>query len=245
MIWIDKKRFKETYSILKQKTNMKPIFVDLKRFIEDAYSITVYNIFYEPIKSGFFNKPNKNSYIYGKKYRLIIYVSSYSEREKMQNRVDVQMENAPNAFKMVNDKDIQNTILNKFFQLSEKYNFKINVKKEDIWVDYFYWFSSQYMSLIVSKVQQKLIKDILSEYKKKSNIWGIHTGTFGIVIYYNTDSNKLVNQQNGISEEIKNKIYSGVKQLDEFDFYKEEYISFDSKENLDKNYQGNLYYYFK
>ena len=54
---------------------------------------------------------------------MIIYVSSYSEREKMQNRVDVQIENAPNAFKMVNDKDIQNTILNKFFQLSEKYNF--------------------------------------------------------------------------------------------------------------------------
>ena len=59
------------------------------------------------------------------------------------------------------------------------------------------------MSLIVSKVQQKLIKDIVSEYKKKSNIWGIHTGTFGIVIFYNTDSNKLVNQQNGIQKRLR------------------------------------------
>ncbi len=220
---------------------MKPIFADLKRFIENMYSIIVLNIVYEKIKF----KSNKNSYIYGKKYRLICYVSSYTEREKMQNRVDVQLDNFPNAHKMVNDKDIQNTILDEFFQLSKKYNFKINVRKEDIWVDYFYWFSTQYMSLIVSKVQKKLIEDVLSKYKIKANIWGIHTGTFGIVIFYDTDSSKLISQQNGISEEIKNEIYLGVKQLDEFNFYKEEYISFDSKENLDKNYQGSLYYYFK
>jgi len=241
MIWIDKKAFKETYSVLKQKTNMKPIFADLKRFIEDRYSIKVLNIVYEKIKF----KPNKNSYVYGKKYRLICYVSSYAEREKMQNRVDVQLDNFPNAHKMVNDIDIQNTILDNFYQLSKKYNFKINVKKEEIWVDYFYWFSTDYMSLIVSKVQKKLIEDVLSKYKIIANIWGIHTGTFGIVIFYDTDSNKLINLQNGISEEIKNEIYSKVKQLDEFDFYKEEYISFDSKENLDKNYKGSLYYYFK
>jgi len=241
VIWIDKKAFNETYSILKQKTSLKPVFADLKQYIEETYSITVYNVIYEKIR----HKPNKHSYIYGKKYKLICYVSSYAEREKMQNKIDVQMDNIPNAFKMVNDKDIQNAILNKFFQLSEKYNFKINVRKEDIWVDYFYWFSSQYMTHIVSKVQQKLIKDTLAEYKNKANIWDIHTGSFGIVVFYDTDANKMVNQQNGISEEIKKKIYSGVKQLDEFDFYKEEFISFDSKENLDKNYQGSLYYYFK
>lgn len=44
MIWIDKKAFKETYSILKQKISLKPVFADLKRFIEDIYSITVYNM---------------------------------------------------------------------------------------------------------------------------------------------------------------------------------------------------------
>ena len=44
MIWIDKKRFKKTYSILKQKTKNETSFVDLKRFIEDTYSITVFNI---------------------------------------------------------------------------------------------------------------------------------------------------------------------------------------------------------
>lgn len=241
MIWIDKNAFKETYSILKQETSMKPIFADLKQFIEDMYSINVLNIVYEKIKF----KSNKNSYIYGKKYRLICYVSSYDEREKMQNRVDVQLDNFPNAHKMVNDKDIQNNILDEFFQLSLKYNFKINVKKEDIWVDYYYWFSTEYMSLIVSKIQKKLIEDVLSKYKIKANIWDIHTGTFGIVVFYDTDFNKMINLQNGISEEIKNEIYSKVKQLDEFDFYKEEYISFDSKENLDKNFQGNLYYYFK
>lgn len=244
MIWIDRKAFKDTYSILKKEKELESIYKDLKYFIEKTFNITVFNIILKSIHRSFFDKKIKNSYLNGHNYELICYVGSYDEREKMQNRVNVQMENFPNAYKMVNDKDIQNMILDKFFQLSEKYNYKIRAKKEDIWVDYSYWFSSQYMSLIVSKIQKKLIKDILSKYKKKANIWGIHTGTFGVVVFYDTDSNKKINQQKGISEEIKNIIYTAIKGIDEFDFYKEDYISFDSKENLDKNYQGNLFYYF-
>jgi hypothetical protein len=40
-------------------------------------------------------------------------------------------------------------------------------------------------------------------------------------------------------------ILLAIKELDEFYFYKEDYIAFDSKENLDKNYSGNLYYYLR
>ena len=69
------------------------------------------------------------------------------------------------------------------------------LKKEDIWVDYYYWFSTEYMSLIVSKIQKKLIEDVLSKYKIKANIWDIHTGTFGIVVFYDTDFNKMINLQ--------------------------------------------------
>ena len=39
------------------------------------------------------------------------------KEKKMQNRVDVQLDNFPNAHKMVNDKDIQNNILDEFFSI--------------------------------------------------------------------------------------------------------------------------------
>lgn len=245
MIWVDKKAFEDTYSILKKEKDLKPIFADLKQFIEKEYGITVFNIIYEPIKSSFLNKPNKNSYLYGKKYRLICYVSSYGERETMQYRVDVQLGNFPNAHKMVNDENKQAAILNNFFELSERYHFPLKVKKEDIWVDYFYWFPLDYMSLIVSKIEKQTSKIVLSKYEKVANIWKIITNGSGICIFYQTESAKIINRQNGITEEIKNIYYSSIKEIDEFDFYKEEYIIFDSKENLDNNYQGNLYYYFK
>lgn len=245
MIWIDKKAFKDTYSILKKEKRLEPTYADLKQFIEKVYGIQVFNIILEPIRLSFFEKKIKSSCLNGMKYKLICYVGSYAEREKMQNRIEVQLDQFPNAHKMVNDENKQNAILDKFFELSEKYKFSIKVKKEEIWVDYFYWFSTDYLSLIVSKKQKQLIKDILSKHEKDTNIWKIYTSAFSFYIFYNTEKDKMTNQQNGINEDIKKMILSSIKEVDEFDFYKEDYITFDSKENLDKNYSGNLYYYLR
>lgn len=245
MIWIDKKAFKDTYSILKKEKRLEPSYADLKQFIEKVYGIQVFNIILERIRLSLFDKKIKNSCLNGMKYKLICYVGSYAEREKMQNRIEVQLDQFPNAHKMVNDENKQNAILDKFFELSEKYKFMIKVKKEEIWVDYFYWFSTDYLSLIVSKKQKQLIKDILSKHEKDTNIWKIYTSACSFYIFYNTEKDKMTNQQNGINEDIKKMILSSIKEVDEFDFYKEDYITFDSKENLDKNYNGNLYYYLR
>ena len=245
MIWIDKKAFEDTYAILKKEKTLEPVYTDLKQFIEDTFGITVFNIILQPIKTGLFDRIVKNSYLNGHKYKLICYVGSYAEREQMQNRIDVQLPNFPNAHKMVNDENKQQLILDKLFELSVKYNYTIKAKKDLIWVDYFYWFPTDYMGFIVSKVQKQIIRSVLTKYKQEGNIWEIHTSGIGIYIFYDTENNKLLNQQNGITEDIHRIIYTSIKELDEFDFYKVEYIAFDTKENLDKNYQGNLYYYFK
>jgi len=245
MIWIDKKAFEDTYSILKNEKYLEPVYANLKQFIQETFGITVFNIILQPIKTGHFNKKIKNSYLYSYKYKLICYVGSYAEREMMQNRIDIQLANFHNAHKMVNDQNKQKVILDKFFELSLKHNYTVKVKKDLIWVDYFPWFPTEYMSLIVSKVQKHVTKDVLSKYKKESNIWKIYTSGFGFYIFYDTEKDKLTNQQNGITDSINKMIFSSIKEVDEFNFYKEDYITFDSKENLDKNYQGNLYYYFR
>jgi len=246
MIWFDKKAFKDTYKILKQEKNLEPIYVDLKQFIEKTFNITVYNIVLKPIRISIFEKKGNDPYFNSLKYKLICYFGSAADREKMQTRINAQLDQFPNAHKIVNDRNKQNAILDKFFELSEIYKYKTKIKKEEVWVDYFYWFSTDYLSLIInSKVKKQVIENILSKHEKEANIWKIYTSGFGFYVFYQTDKDLIANQENGINENVKKMILLSIKELDEFDFYKEDYIVFDSKENLDKNYSGNLYYYLR
>lgn len=63
--------------------------------------------------------------------------------------------------------------------------------------------------------------------------------------FYYFDADIVVNENNGISKAITDTYYSILKEYDKPNYFTSENISlkFDSKENLDKNYQGNLFYY--
>jgi hypothetical protein len=65
------------------------------------------------------------------------------------------------------------------------------------------------------------------------------------VVFYYSDADITVNENNGISKAIMDTYYSILKKYDELNYFTRENIrlKFDSKENLDKNYQGNLFYY--
>jgi len=53
------------------------------------------------------------------------------------------------------------------------------------------------------------------------------------------------NEANGVSPMILDDYYSLLKGYDELNYFTRQniYIKFDSKENLEKNYQGSLFYY--
>lgn len=245
MFLLNKKEFENAYAIMKKEKVMEPVFLELKKFVENEYKLTVFNIRYEKIPNSFFNKPLKNSYFYGKKYKLIFEVASINDREAMQYRVPVKVDNFSNAYKMINDEQKQNEILNKFFELAKILNYPTYYNKEDIWVDYYFSFPIDYLNLIIGKIESRLKREVLNKYKEKANIWEIVNCGFGIHILYFTELNKNENEQNGITESIKNIYLSTIKEMDEFDFYKKEYIHFDTKENIDTNYEGSIYYYLR
>ncbi len=80
-----------------------------------------------------------------------------------------------------------------------------------------------------------------------ANIWDISGHSTLIVVFYHIEEEISQNQKNGQSEAIRGMCYEGVKRYDEFDyFYPENFsLKFDSKENLDKNYKGSLFYYWR
>ena len=79
------------------------------------------------------------------------------------------------------------------------------------------------------------------------HLWKIDGFSKNTVVFYLTDNDVRVNQGSGVSRTITQRCYELVKQYDEFGYLDLETfpIKFDSKENLNKNYHGNMYYYFK
>ncbi|MEQ8175872.1 MAG: hypothetical protein ABRQ26_12470 [Syntrophomonadaceae bacterium] len=71
--------------------------------------------------------------------------------------------------------------------------------------------------------------------------------TCSLTVFYDTDEQVAQCQKNGISGRIKADYYYFLKKHDEFDLITPDnmWCTFDSHENVEKNYQGNYYYYFK
>lgn len=243
MFWIDKKSYKRTLAILKKEQELTPMFLELKKFMESEFGLTIYNIVYEPYSA--FNRPKKYFLNYGKRASLIFHVASYEERESMQNKIFVENISGHLAYKMRFDEQKQAHVMSKFFGLAKKFNLSVGAEADEIWIDYYYWFPIDYMSFIVSKVEKQTSKAIIRKYKKKAGIWKIYSNGYVVIVFYKTETQKYSNGENGISNAIKKEYFSAINDIDELGFYKDEYIMFDSKENLDKNYGGNLYYYMK
>ena len=70
---------------------------------------------------------------------------------------------------------------------------------------------------------------------------------FGLSVFYEKEGQVEENLINGVSGCIKADYYRILKKYDEFDLFTPDNIevTFDSHENVEKNYQGNYYYYFK
>lgn len=246
MVWLSKRskdNFYDTLKILKNKKTMHFVYAELKKYIENTFGITVFNITID--KFGFFDRPKKNSYFYQKKYLLVIHVSSYSEREMMQNKVSVELANYQNAYKMVNDKIKQDLIIDKLIELAKLNNFKTKINKTNTYVDYRFGFTTDYAEILLDKIEKGITKEILNEFKEKAHLWRIEKMFSTVTIFYFTELDKIENEKNGITHIIRDRYLSRIKEIDSINLFKEEYIVFDTKENVDKNYSGNLFYYFR
>ena len=80
---------------------------------------------------------------------------------------------------------------------------------------------------------------------KYSDVWHVVAEFERVVVFYYTDSDILKNGENDLDHKIRLDYYDILKKKDYLNYYSIEnfIMTFDSKENLDKNYEGNLFYY--
>jgi len=79
------------------------------------------------------------------------------------------------------------------------------------------------------------------------NVWAIHGVGWATVVFFDTELSKDNAAKSGVTQTIESACYKLLKTYDEFDYLSREQfgVNFDSKEVLDRDFEGNLYYYFK
>ncbi|MGD9632982.1 MAG: hypothetical protein AB7G28_16785 [Pirellulales bacterium] len=78
-------------------------------------------------------------------------------------------------------------------------------------------------------------------------IWKIDGFSRHLVVFLKTDRDIQINETNGTCAAITKRCFDAVKQHDEFDYLTNASfrMTFDSKQNLDKNFNGSLFYYWR
>ncbi|TYQ15653.1 UNVERIFIED_CONTAM: hypothetical protein Cloal_2131 [Acetivibrio alkalicellulosi] len=224
ILLLGKRTYNQTISILKNKKQLPPIFLELKELIYQKYHVTAINFVYEKIKH---NNPENS-------YSLYILLLNNGDYDKM-------CEGGYGGYK----KNRQKFIADEFYKLALKYNFDTKEHTKDVWLC-FNDFHAELKDETNRLASIEAIKFIKGKYSQLP-IWDIIPHFCSIVVFYFTKDQVKENYLNGINKAIKQDYFSILKKYDEFNLfeYSSFIVHFDSNEFLDKEYGGNLHYYFK
>ena len=222
MIQAENPTYLETLDILKGHKSLSPMDQELADWLLDELQITALNFEFREMSRGHAQH----------RYRLFIMLSSKADYDSMFEGYNYS------AAK-------QTAISEKYDQLAQKYHMPNLDHYKNVFVaccD----FSEEIRADYNGRAYDQL-RDPLKEKYRHSSVWDIFAFSSYLTVFYHTDSDVQLNQENGVSRLIKDEYYEKLHALDEFRVFPYESfnVTFDSKENLDDNYDGNLYYYYK
>jgi hypothetical protein len=95
----------------------------------------------------------------------------------------------------------------------------------------------------ILRVQPEQLAQLQSKLNNHA-IWKIRTDLEGIGVFFYTDA-QLQNSEVGLKAQCSHAYAEIVSAFDEFGYFRRQpaQVTFDSKENFEKNYQGNWFYY--
>lgn len=143
------------------------------------------------------------------------------------------------------DSEKQKAIADKLFDLAKKYNLKNISNYKDVFMAYVDFLDE--MRFDYFKQAYRLIRKPLIEKYQIYSVWTLFNKFSQLTVFYQNEINVKTNEFIGISKQIKDEFYETLHKLDEFNVFTYDNfdVRFDSKENLDNKYEGNLFYYLK
>jgi hypothetical protein len=196
---------------------------ELRDWVNARYSINVLDVVYDSIKLG----PHKS------RPRLNLIIETTRDFEQLHKDIFTLKPN------------IKSSILNRFSRIvsasSESAQFNTNdvhLITDD--------FSREAMGQAAEQFLRNDGQAVLTKFPD-AHIWDISGHSTHIVVFYLKEDDIARNQNNGSSDAIRQECYDGVKLYDEFDYFTPDNFSikFDSKQNVDENYEGSMFYYWR
>ncbi len=218
MVFLDDKTYQETKNIILGKSKRSPLLNEFSLWFSRKYSAKIANFSFDKLTTPGINK-----------HRLQVILENTKGYEKMLTR-----EHEYNGV-------YQFEIAHEFEKLALKHKLTDEASLENLLVVF-----NDFSDEARTDANWKAAKEIRQELRTKySFIWDVISPFSGSVVFYYSDDDITLYKKNGMNQEVTNDYYSTLKKYDELNYFTKENMSltFDSKENLDKNYEGNLFYY--
>jgi len=222
MIPLEEDIYQETRDMVLGKIPNTPLLIKLSDWFLRRYSVQLINFRFCKVTSKI--KPNR--------YRLYIIIETTKDYIKMYNLpTDLEPKDG-----------YQEQIVAEFSELALKYKHANKKQLKDVVIS-FHDFSHQ----VRAEANKRALQEVRGNLQNRFPfVWNVFLTYAGLVVFYFLDNEITEHEKDGINHTIGDTYYSLVKKYDDLNYFTRENIDlrFDSKENLDKNYNGSLSDYF-
>lgn len=224
------KEYKATKQIMLGKSKINPDFLELANFIDTTFNVKTINIIYDTIDKE--KRPRLN-------------ICFEFEREKQSfNQNNEHFNFDSKKQKIIADKFKQIIKKKGLFDLFTKSQTK-KYKTDNIWIYYSAFEPIARIEANVNVPQEKVVQ--LKKQLNNEELWEISRAFSGTTFFLYTDEQEKYYENSEIRKTWADKYFDILEPYNEFGYYKRDNfkIYLDSKENFDKNYESNWYYYYK
>ena len=223
----------DTKLVKQGKKQLEPAFQELADWVFDTFGTKPLNIYYDKIEVDK-NRPRLNII-------FEYYDSVLKFRDKIGNYDSAKQKMIADKFKQIlgAEANANGNYLTRLFKKVEHHTYDTN--RLLVIFDAFEPIAREEVN---GKIPKETIDNLKKELKSK-DIWEIYPEFASTTYFFHTDKQIEDAKRNGTTEEMKKQYYDLLKKYDEFNYIKPDtfFLTFDSKENFDKTYQGNWFYY--
>lgn len=210
---INNNTYLKTLQILRGEACLEPVCLELKDWLKDRFGIDACNFVL-------------------KESELMVLLLSTAHYKSMLNSNMCEF-----------SKRKQNEIAKMFCHLLKKHDMEDMCRNQNITVSYID-FSAKIKEEINNRVSAGCKEYIEQKYHQYA-FWNLYAIGTGVAVFFDTEKDVKINNASGICGVMREDYFKALKEMDEFNVYSfDDFVmTFDSRENLEKTYNGNIYAY--
>lgn len=217
MIVATDKEYIETKRYKCGEMQLQSPYSDIAHWIESKYTVKVLNVIYDRV-------------IHNQRPRLQVCVETQEDCDSFRDSSGLNF-----------NEQMQSEILSQFLRFVKSENISINTNKLFV---VFSAFAPIAMEEANNKINEEKIDKLVTELDN-DELWKVRRSFGRAVFFFFTEKQSKNANNSELLSRYSNEYFKLIKKYDEFDYLRKEQflVSFDSKENFEKNYNGSWFAY--